>query len=1028
MAKKSALKRVKKDKSLNGYIIRNFVILMSIFGFIVLASLAFVLVLMLSEDIISPMILGTLIGLAAIALFVVFLIMAIKMYHLFYKEALGTSLENFRALASYDKDFKYCEHTKYEELALLNRAFRELAKNFDGGGTISLNKKSYDKVELQYLDDSHILVSESSLLNNIRELVLAGECYRNALVDISYDLGKRTISIKEQVLIVKYLSIGLGYDNLLIAPKESLQGFYLFVPNFDSENQLKEEFEVLMKNISLMRKDFAAKQLVMPYVSAVIYPYSDVDNMVKDLEIAVKQRKVLNFYHPRRDVTKDNKKMLLETLNVNNISRLLEEISSIDADPRKYKTNIVFVQKLLMAISSYYGFGSCGFIEYQEDTDEYVHSFVNAKNEASILKPNIKVNKNFIETLVNVKEANNTYYFSSKKHLNADFARFASLYHMQSGLFHVLMNNERCIGVLYFVNRTNNLNLDTYMKGNLVLASELIANIKKEMEYRRMMNAASERYRNLSIVSELPIYSVNKKSYEIEVLSNAFKHIAPDVKVGDKCFASLYGLNEPCKDCPLLTKKHKLSTFGKAKVMLETYPILKNASDDVASMFVKQNALEKVKERYDDETLLATFYAYKETMEQEFLLEKKGSVMFMRLQNVMALINRFGNGGYVELLKTFKDEVIDRYKRKIDLYLYDRKTLLIVERDSDNARTIELAEYICQKTMDMASEYGGMRFEFSYLVKNYPSSLGTFNAFNDFTNEMLNDLSLHAVDEIYFSDSQYRRSASEEGYLHDTLVAAFNNKTFSINFQPVVSNKTRLIMGAELLMSVIDKENNRPINMAKGSNVLYKRGELSIMSDALVQYVDDLLTKYGYTFFMTSGLNKMSLNVSFSIFEDEHFISKIDALVKKHNLPKTFLSFEMSVEDTKENATKYEKEIVALLEVGGSLALDGYRGEEIMVEDVAKLGFKEIKVARDLVSDIKDKATNERIMSIWEKAHKAGLKITFVGVANRIISEAIHFDEKDCFVQGNYFYASMSEDELFESIRERNMKDKEIDL
>ena len=53
------------------------------------------------------------------------------------------------------------------------------------------------------------------------------------------------------------------------------------------------------------------------------------------------------------------------------------------------------------------------------------------------------------------------------------------------------------------------------------------------------------------------------------------------------------------------------------------------------------------------------------------------------------------------------------------------------------------------------------------------------------------------------------------------------------------------------------------------------------------------------------------------------------------------------------------------------------------------------------------------------------MKITFVGVENRRVSEAINYEGHDCNVQGNYFFKAMKEEELFEAVRLRNMKDKD---
>ena len=298
---------------------------------------------------------------------------------------------------------------------------------------------------------------------------------------------------------------------------------------------------------------------------------------------------------------------------------------------------------------------------------------------------------------------------------------------------------------------------------------------------------------------------------------------------------------------------------------------------------------------------------------------------------------------------------------------------------------------------------------------------------NNVVEDALKETNKLAVDEIMFFDDGYQRSASKDGYLYEMLVDAFKNKEFQINFQPVINNKDRLIKGAELLLQVTDKERNEPIDIARAMKIAEERGFTATIANALIDYVDELLVKYGYTFFMTSGLNRLSLNVDFNFFKDESFVNKLGVVMSKNSLPKGFIGLEVDENDVKQNAANYFDISKNVTSAGGVLICDHFHGEVITSQEVSDAGFKEVKIAREFVSALEDKEMLDKIISIWDSNIKAGLKTIFVGVENRLISEAIHYEDNDCYVQGNFFFTPMSEAALFESIRQRNMKDKEMD-
>lgn len=1016
------MEKKKQVVTLKSYLKKSFVFLLSLSIVALLAIVGLIITLVFVKEKTALYIIS---GCAALVLgtaLIFVIILSRKFYQILYCQALEVSRRNFEALANFDKDFEYCPRNDFEEFKQLNSTFKDLSKNLDGRTIIS-KAFTYNGVGLVYLDEDEVVVSEKSLIDNVNKLILASESYRNALIDISYKLGKDAIANKDKENIIKSLKKGLNYEHLLIASKESTPGFYVYVPAFDSISQLKEELEAVIKNISLVRRLFVGKQVLIAHINAVIYPYSDIDSMVSDLAIATRQKKTFNIYLPERGV-ETNKKMLMSSMNINNTSRLIEQISAIDADPKQYDKNMQKIENSIASISNYYGFSCSGYIAFDETRDGYFSRFVHSDTDSFVFRQNARMNRNFIQVINNIQDADHSYYFSSRKHVNNDFARFIDKYRFRSGMFYVLTKNDACVGVIYFLNKSSDMAFDAYMKENLIVSCHCIGNILKEMENRLQVSVAMQQFKGMFRISDLSIYSFDKQTYEISLMSDLFKHTHPKIKVGDICYKAIYGLDAPCKNCPLKTGKHKISEEGKRTY--EIYQILPNKNDQYAHMIRKENESGIPSVRYDNETLLLTHFSFNDMLSRFLSLNQSGNVLFLSIRNVKDIIEKAGNAGYIELMRRLNLFVSDKYKGQHDIYMYDNNTLAIILPDSQEDDIVSVAESICEETSNMSLDESNVKLNLVYIAKSFDNNLENVKTMDKEFDKAIKQAADLPIDEILFVDSGYKRSTSEEGYLYEMAVDAFTKNTFIVNFQPVVDNKDRLIRGAELVLRIEDNERNHKVDIGKAIRIVEARGQTSTISQAILNYIDDILTKYGYTFFLTSGLNRLAFNADINFFlDDPEFLKRIAIINGKHNLSKGFIGLQVFESDVKDHAEEYATIAKEVSASGATLICDRYSGI-ISAKEVAAAGFKEIKITRDLVVAIAEKNVNAKIVAIWADAVANGLKTIFVGVENRLISEAIHYEEYDCFVQGNYFFIPMSEEALFESIRQRNMKDSDV--
>ena len=960
-------------------------------------------------------------GLLALGAFIYFLIASAKLYKLVYKQGLKISSDNFEALANYRKEYKLIPNDRISEYKRLNDSFMELSMNLDARVLVS-SALHYHGIDLHYLSVDHMEVDEKSLTENLTKLILASESYRNALLEIRYDLGDEDITERNKSIIVGLVK-RLKYKNMLIAKKEDNHGFYVFIPAFDSIAQLEEELQILIRNISLVHRPFTGREIVLAQIGAVIYPFSDVDEMFSDLAEAMKSENKLNIYIPERSGG-SGKKKLISALNMNNVSALLEELAGIDTHPSKYFENVDHIDRVIAKLSDYCGFAVSGYVLYNEDKDGYFPRFRHSdRKDDFVFEDGYEVDKNFIKLLGEIQDKDHSYFFRSRHHVNNDFGRFIDYYRISSGLFYNIIINGQNDGIIYFVNKGGELYFDSFMKEALIVSCYLISTIIKEMEDRRIISVISKRYRNLLKISGVNIYSVEKDNYNLVIVSDAIKRLSPIAQPGVHCYKALYGLDSPCKDCPLKTSKHKNVKIKDVKY--ESYEILKNDDDHYANIILKANKAETTHERFDDELLLPTFYSFHESMSNQYLLGREGNVLLLAIRNADEIAKIGGNTLYNKVMIALNSLIYDKYKSKMDVYFYNRKSLAVLYPNSNEDDLIALAEFISAGIKDIP-ELKDVDLDMVYLVKSYSAEQEMKDVFDKLENLVLT-MEEHNKDQIVFSDSDYKRNASREGYIFDIAEEAFNKKTFTFAYQPIVENKERSIVGSELLLRITDPYTKMLIDPGKVLKIVTERGYIGKVYNETLTYLDELFKKMGYTFFMTSGLTHLSINVDHSFFADISLIDRIKEILESNNLPKGFIGLEIDEVDIYDNMDIMKANSAKAVEAGAKLIVDKYDGTKLSAADVRLLGFHGVKVTRNLVTAISNKEEREKLMNVWAETHKAGLVTIFVGVENRVISEAIHLEDYDCFVQGNYFYAPLSEDNAFEAIRQRNMKDKEMD-
>ena len=96
---------------------------------------------------------------------------------------------------------------------------------------------------------------------------------------------------------------------------------------------------------------------------------------------------------------------------------------------------------------------------------------------------------------------------------------------------------------------------------------------------------------------------------------------------------------------------------------------------------------------------------------------------------------------------------------------------------------------------------------------------------------------------------------------------------------------------------------------------------------------------------------------------------------------------------------------------------DRYMGQYVNIEELHNLGFKEVKVARDIILTIdKDPVKYEAMKSIVDMSKKYNINVAAVGVENEQQLKMLKGLDDEMMVQGYYLYKPLTRSDLIAAL------------
>ena len=957
-------------------------------------------------------------GGSMVAFYAVYTVYTVRQYnHIFISGLFNTTMRNFENITRNQRGFFEYPNKQYDEINILNAQIDTLRKELTGA-TLIPNVNNYEGVEFDYIDKEMSLVTFESFKREISNIIFKSQNYRNIIIEAYYEIQDEVLTDKDVHYVIGVLKNNFNdYQSPLFALAEDRKSIYLYLPRIDTLSKINEQLETAMRSASIARRLAEGIAPINAHFSVVCYPYSDVQELLPDLRYAKRQGQNILFYLPNRLSTIKNTSILRNSANVNAMTKIIAPLLNMDTGLQYAKENTKTVESVLKSAAAYFNIDFCGIIGINDIKKEYSVVFRTNENEIS----NAPIEKEFIQAMDEAKDSNNSYYFSFRNHANNALGRHLDRIGLESGFYYVVKEDNIPIAVVYFFNKNREFVIDSYIQESLVVLCNKISSFilakRRDVEVESSYNEIDA----LLKLSDFSTYRVASDDYTLLKASSTMKSLFPKLKIGEKCYKTLYGLDAPCPDCPLLTGNKKGTQIDRDNY--ETSLVLSEHNSNYRVMALKNIRTHKTQNRYNQDLVINSFHTLVENIEDAYEINGKGYLLLLRIDNLDELVEERGSEGFLSIIRDFTKRIKKMHNGFENIYYYTNQLLALLYYEYGQTDILDE----CEKIYNLATEKNGEKdyvLKLTFLPVSYPRVYPNAASFIKQADSFsLRGRYVPNKDYIYFDESTYSRSANREEFLLSVIQKSFSDKTFNLNLQPMVNANDKQIFGAELLLRITDEYRNTAFRPDELVNVAAKHNQIGIISHALLDYISSMYKEYGAYFFQSLGFKRLALNTDYSFFTDKKFRSDMKKFLDELKLPKNFIAFEIPESDAATHIEEFREIAKMTKELNIVLTCDQYTGRNISVEILKDIGFNEVKISRNLVNHID--SDNQRLANLKQLLtliRNLGMKASVVGVENIDQYLLIKQIDDTVLLQGFYFFRPLEKQALIEAIRSTNRR------
>ena len=223
----------------------------------------------------------------------------------------------------------------------------------------------------------------------------------------------------------------------------------------------------------------------------------------------------------------------------------------------------------------------------------------------------------------------------------------------------------------------------------------------------------------------------------------------------------------------------------------------------------------------------------------------------------------------------------------------------------------------------------------------------------------------------------------------------------AMNLQPIVQAKDGHIYGAEILLRIADAHRNVFFNAMEISRIAEQEEKTGMITESIINFIGSMYKEYGKNVFKINNFRRIAINIDRTYLGNDEIVKHLIALCVENALPNGFVSLEIPEDLVPENQEKIKTLASTLSKYKIMFSCDRYTGQYTNIDELASLGFNEIKIARDLILNIvKDQTKYHEIELMVDSAKKNNVSVAAVGVENEQQFKMLRDLDEDMMVQG----------------------------
>lgn len=939
-----------------------------------------------------------------------------KLRETFFKQLYETTYKNFNKIKNNDTNLLGYGESNIKEIQMLDKVTNDVKSKLESSYLV-VRTPEYDNIKLKYINKDLNLITYQSFKDNLSSILFVSQSFRNIIIEVYFDLPKDT-RLKEtdkSRLLNLYRELFKDHSNVLYMFKDDERSLIIYVPVIDSFNEIKEKLNLVVTESSLMVRDERGIQNILAKYAIVAYPYSNEDMILGDLQYAVSQGKPFNLYLPTRYKNNVDAKLLMNTsMNLNYSSKIIRALSELDYSATNNEKNHILLKEVFDAITNFLDIDDGGIIVYNSLADQYQTYVTNTRGSLF----NGPIDDSFIEKLGAAVDDDYVYYFSTIKHAGISLQQPLSMYGIQSGEYYVIreLDTNKIFAIVYLFNKNKDLNLTTYLRETFFIISLRIENYFEKREIANYADMKTTENENILALANMFVYHIDKE-HNFTYLSKNVKKIFPKVRVGDKCYKAMFGYDKPCKDCPLATRKKKYFEINNNG--FEVSMTLSDRKDENSVMFLKSVKQDEVLgDLYQEDFLTYSYKSFFNLLKNEYVSSGRGYVLLLCIDNYLEIIHKLGAEGYNYLIRDYVRSVKNKLNTE-DIYYYNPSTLIIHFPSIGHKDIITKIENIYPLSKQIYYDSKDLcKINITYLPLGYPRVYANAEDYMRHISDFYREDHIRNKDYIYFADYPIERSASKREFMLSTLEKEFSgHNSTSMNLQPMVRVKDRHIVGAEILLRIADAHRDVFFNAQEISRLAEQEKKTGLITESIINFIGHIYKEYGNNIFRINKFNRIAINIDQTYLDDKELLKKLISLCEENNLPAGFVSLEIPEDMIPENKEKIKALATQLEKYKILFSCDRYVGQYTNIDELSELGFKEIKIARDIILKIdSDQVKYESLKSMINDCKANNIGVSAVGVENETQFQLLKELDEEMFVQGYYLYKPLTRADLITAL------------